>query len=96
MFYLKDCARFPIINCQPSITIKKMILIGNEIITGGSIIIPKLIKIEATIISITKNGKKIKKPISNAVLNSETINAGINKVKETSSMLFGFGSFFIL
>ena len=40
------------INCQPSIMIKKMILIGKEIITGGNIIIPKLIKMEATIISI--------------------------------------------
>ena len=84
------------INCHPSIMIKKMILIGKEIITGGNIIIPKLIKIDATIISITKNGKNIKNPISKAVLSSLTINAGINKVNWTSSILLGFGSFLIL
>ena len=84
------------INCQPSIMIKEMILIGKEIITGGNIIIPKLIKIDATIISITKNGKNIKNPISKAVLSSLTINAGIRSVSETSSIFFGFGSFLIL
>ena len=56
---------------------------GKDIITGGNIIIPKLIKIEATIISITKNGKNIRNPISNAVLNSLTLNAAIGKVKGT-------------
>ncbi len=69
---------------------------GSDIITGGNIIIPKLIKIEATIISIIKNGKNIKNPISNAVLSSLTINAGISKISETSSIFFGLGSFFIL
>ena len=59
---------------------------GSDIITGGNIIIPKLIKIEATIISIIKNGKNIKIPISNAVLSSLTINAGISKISETSSI----------
>ena len=76
--------------------IKKMILIGKEIITGGNIIIPKLIKIDATIISITKNGKNIKNPISKAVLSSLTINDGIKSVNGTSSIFFGFGSFLIL
>ena len=84
------------INCQPSIMMKKMILIGKEIITGGNIIIPKLIKMDATIISITKNGKNIKNPISKAVLSSLTINDGIKSVIGTSSIFLGFGSFFIL
>ena len=84
------------INCQPSIIMKNIILMGSEIITGGNIIIPRLIKIDATIISITKNGKNIRKPISKAVLSSLTINAGINKVSWTSSILLGFGSFLIL
>jgi hypothetical protein len=69
---------------------------GSDIITGGNIIIPKLIKIEATIISIIKNGKNIKNPISNAVLSSLTMNDGIKIIIETSSMFFGLGSFFIL
>ena len=34
-----------------------------EIVVGGSIIIPILIKVDATTISITINGKYIKKPI---------------------------------
>ena len=84
------------INCHPSIMIKNMILIGKEIITGGNIIIPKLIKMDATIISITKNGKNIRNPISKAVLSSLTINEGIKSVKGTSSIFFGLGSFFIL
>ena len=45
---------------------------------------------------ITVFGKNIKKPISKAVLNSLTINAGIKIVRETSSIFFGFGSFLIL
>ena len=43
---------------------------------GDNIIIPSDIKIEAITISITRNGRKIKKPISNAVFSSDVINAG--------------------
>ena len=43
---------------------------------GDNIIIPSDIKIEAITISITRNGRKIKNPISNAVLSSDVINAG--------------------
>ena len=68
---------------------------GSDIITGGNIIIPKLIRIDATIISITKNGKNTRKPISNAVLSSLTLKAGINKTNDTSSTFFGFSSFLI-
>ena len=79
-----------------------MILIGKDIITGGNIIIPKLIKIDATIISITKNGKKIKKrlfllTIQKLVLNFETsVNAGIKGLKGTSSIFFLEIRFFFL
>ena len=45
---------------------------------------------------INPRTKNIKKPISNAVLNSLTIKAGIKIVIETSSIFFGFSSFFIL
>lgn len=83
-------------SCQPSMTIKNINFMGSEIITGGSIIIPKLIKIEATIISITKNGRNIKNPISKEVRNSLTRNAGINSVKDTSSIFLGFSVFLIL
>lgn len=62
-----------------------MILIGKDIITGGNIIIPRDIRMDATIISITKKGKKIKNPISNAVLSSLTMKAGIRSVSATSS-----------
>ena len=43
---------------------------------GDNIIIPSDIKIEAITKSITRNGRKIKKPISNAVFSSDVINAG--------------------
>ena len=49
---------------------------GSEINIGDNIIIPKDIKIDAITISITRNGRKIRKPISNAVFNSDVINAG--------------------
>ena len=46
---------------MPSINnYKKYNFTGNEIITGGNIIIPKLIKIEETITSITKMVKILK------------------------------------
>ena len=39
-------------------------------ITGGSIIMPMLIRIEATAMSMIRNGTKIRKPISKARLSS--------------------------
>jgi len=49
------------------------------------------IKIEATAISITKNGIYTKKPIIKAVFNSEIINAGIIVHIPSSSTEAGFG-----
>ena len=66
----------PIVMAQPSTSTNNKSLKGREINIGESIIIPNDIKIEAITISITKNGKKIRKPISNAVFNSEVMKAG--------------------
>ncbi len=43
-----------------------MSLSGNEMVIGGSIIMPMDMSTEATTMSMTMNGKKIKKPNSNA------------------------------
>ena len=66
----------PIVIAHPSTKTNKSNLNGREISIGDNIIIPRDIKIDAMTISITKNGKKIKKPISNAVFSSEVIKAG--------------------
>ena len=43
---------------------------------GDNIIMPKDMRIDAMTISITKNGKKIRSPISKAVYNSDVIKDG--------------------
>ena len=43
---------------------------------GDNIIIPRDIRMDAITISITRNGKKIKNPISKAVFNSDVMNEG--------------------
>ena len=70
---------------QPSTNTKSNNLNGNDTSIGLSIIIPKAINIDAITISITRNGKKSKKPIWNAVFNSEVINAGKATLKGTDS-----------
>ncbi|MNF14186.1 hypothetical protein D3C80_2163000 [compost metagenome] len=50
---------------------------GNDIMTGGSIIIPIPINTLETTISMIKNGMKIIKPIWKAVFSSLIANAGI-------------------
>ena len=52
-------------------------LIGSDIIVGGSVIMLIDVKIEAIIISSTKNGKKIKNAIWYAVFNSLNKKAGM-------------------
>ena len=49
---------------------------GKEINIGDNIIIPRDIRMDAITISITRNGKKIKNPISKAVFNSDVMNDG--------------------
>ena len=52
---------------HPSTKTNSNNLKGNEINIGDNIIMPNDIRIEAMTISITRKGKKIKKPISNFV-----------------------------
>jgi len=62
---------------QPSTRTKSRILNGSEMKTGGSITMPIDISVELTTRSMTRNGRKIKKPIWKAVLSSEMMNAGM-------------------
>ena len=55
---------------HPSTKTNSNNLKSNEISIGDNIIMPNDIRIEAMTISITKKGKKIKKPISKAVFSS--------------------------
>ena len=66
----------PIVIAHPSTRTNSKSLNGKEISIGESIIIPSDIKIEAITISITKNGKNIRNPISKAVFNSDVMNDG--------------------
>ena len=60
-----ECARrLPISMFQPSISTKNSILIGSEITEGGSIIMPIDMVSVATIMSMTRNGSAMRKPIS--------------------------------
>ena len=52
---------------------------------GGSIIMPMLISVEETTKSMTRNGRKIRKPIWNAVFSSLVTKAGSRIVKGTSA-----------
>ena len=49
-------------------------------ITGGSIIMPMLIRIDATAMSMIRNGTKIRNPISKARLSSDSMKAGARVV----------------
>ena len=66
----------PTIIYHPSTNTKKIILNGSAIIIGGNIIMPIAISTDATTMSMIKNGKKTKKPISKARLNSDIMKAG--------------------
>src|SRR3546814_574386 len=61
---------------QPSISTNKSSLKGSEIVVGDSIIMPSASRMLATTMSITRNGRKIRKPIWNAAVSSLTVNAG--------------------
>ena len=66
---------------------------GNDIVIGGTMIIPSDIKIEATMMSITKKGSKITKPIWKAIFNSLNIKAGINLIGVIPVLSIGNGVF---
>src|SRR3546814_13602727 len=61
---------------QPSTSTKKISLKGSEIITGGSIIMPIDMRIEATTMSMMRKGRNSRKPISKARLSSLIMQAG--------------------
>src|SRR3954452_15739140 len=69
---------------QPSTRMNSRILNGSEMKTGGSIIIPIDINVDETTRSMIRNGRKIRKPIWNAVLSSEMTKAGMRTVVGTS------------
>ena len=77
--------KLPIIKFHPSAITNRSILNGVDIVVGGSIIIPIDISVEDTTISITINGRYIRKPIINAILNSLIINDGIKTLNVISS-----------
>ena len=54
--YINVFTKFTITRFHPSARTNKRILNGMEIVVGGSIIIPILIRADATTISITING----------------------------------------
>ena len=64
-----------------------MSLKGSATITGESIIIPRLISTLATIMSMTRKGMKIRKPIWNALFSSLVTKAGTSTLKGTSALL---------
>ena len=73
---IKVADKDPMVIAQPSTSTNNSSLKGNDISMGDNIIIPSDINIEAMTMSITRKGRKIKKPISNAVFNSDVIKAG--------------------
>ena len=75
--WLKLWTSEPEIKYHPSTNTKKTILKGREIITGGNIIIPIDIKIEAVTISMIRKGRNNIKPISKARRSSEIMKEGI-------------------
>jgi hypothetical protein len=79
--------KLPIIKFHPSAITNRSILNGVDIVVGGSIIIPIDISVEDTTISITINGRYIRKPIINAILNSLIINDGIKTLNVISSLI---------
>ena len=60
----KDRIKPPISRFQPSMSTKNSTLNGREMTVGGSIIMPIDMVSVATIMSITRNGSTIRKPIS--------------------------------
>lgn len=68
---------------HPSINMKNNILIGNDMTDGGNIIIPiDMVRVE-TIMSMTRKGRAIRKPISKPLRSSEIIKAGTRILRST-------------
>src|SRR5262245_40064416 len=61
---------------QPSISTNSSTFSGSEIDTGGTIIMPSAISTAATTRSISRNGRKMTKPATNAARSSDSMKAG--------------------
>jgi len=70
-----------------------MSLKGMDIMTGGSMIIPMDMSVEATTISMMMNGMKRSIPILKATVSSLSTKAGMSTNVGTSLSVFGFGSY---
>ena len=77
-------ARLPIVSAQPSTSTNSNSLNGIEMIVGDSIAMPSDISTVATTRSMTMKGRKIRKPIWNAVFSSDVTNAGSSTEKGMS------------
>src|SRR4051812_49509909 len=75
------------VRAQPSTRTKRRSLNGIDTMVGDSIIMPSAIKVEATTRSMMRKGRKIRKPIWNAVLSSLVTKAGSRIEKGTSAGL---------
>src|SRR3546814_18685011 len=82
---MNELARLPIVSAQPSTRTNSSSLNGSEMIVGDSIIMPRLISTVATTRSMTMKGRKMRKPIWNALLSSLVTNAGSATDHDTSA-----------
>ena len=71
------------ISAQPSTTTKSSSLNGSDTIVGGTIIMPIAMSEALTSMSSTRNGMKTTSPMMNALLSSESTNAGMSVVMLT-------------
>ena len=72
----KPCTRPDEVRRQPSTRTKKISFIGRDTALGGSIIMPSDMRRLATTMSMTRKGRKTRKPISKARFSSPTRKAG--------------------
>ena len=72
----KEAASEPIVSAQPSTSTNSSSLNGIETIVGDSIIMPSDIRVDETTRSMIRKGRKIRKPIWNAVFSSLVTKAG--------------------
>jgi len=78
IFLRKDSTSCLVIRFQPSTKTKRISLKGVEIMTGGNMIIPMDMRIEATTISMMMKGMKSNIPILNAIVSSLSMKDGMS------------------
>src|SRR6185312_3110816 len=81
---MKPSASEPITSVQPFTKTNSMSVIGSDTVVGDSSIMPSDIITAATTMSMTMNGRKIRKPIWNPVLSSDVTKAGTRRRNGTS------------